>query len=157
MKVNTGINFTFPFTPTLSNVLHKFCAAQGHPMSKCTEFPLYKTRIDRCKQLNSYIVYCSIEHKIENCPGLQDKLPFSCKECSLRVHRMLLCDIHSKGVSLFVHVYTNIEEENNLTLPTVAVTWCNGYRRWKWTRQHKFKSWTRLIAFHIALIPLGKV
>ena len=36
-------------------------------------------------------------------------------------------------------------------------TWCNGYRRWKWTRQHEFKSWTRLIAFHIALIPLGKV
>ena len=32
--------------------------------------------------------------------------------------------------------------------------WCNGYRRRKWTRQHKFKSWTRLIAF---LIPLGKV
>ena len=27
----------------------------------------------------------------------------------------------------------------------------------KWTRQHEFKSWTRLIAFHIALIPLGKV
>ena len=22
---------------------------------------------------------------------------------------------------------------------------------------HEFKSWTRLIAFHIALIPLGKV
>ena len=27
----------------------------------------------------------------------------------------------------------------------------------KWTQQHEFKSWTRLIAFHIALIPLGKV
>ena len=26
-----------------------------------------------------------------------------------------------------------------------------------WTRRHEFKSWTRLIAFHIALIPLGKV
>ena len=24
-----------------------------------------------------------------------------------------------------------------------------------WTRRHEFKSWTRLIAFHIALIPLG--
>ena len=36
-------------------------------------------------------------------------------------------------------------------------TWCNGYRRRKWTRRHKFKSWTRLIAFHIALIPLRKV
>ena len=35
--------------------------------------------------------------------------------------------------------------------------WCNVYRRRKWTRRHEFKSWTRLIAFHIALIPLGKV
>ena len=31
------------------------------------------------------------------------------------------------------------------------------YRHRKWTRWHEFKSWTRLIAFHIALIPLGKV
>ena len=35
--------------------------------------------------------------------------------------------------------------------------WCNGYRRRKWTRRHEFKSWTRLIALHIALMPLGKV
>ena len=27
----------------------------------------------------------------------------------------------------------------------------------EWTRRHEFKSWIRLIAFHIALIPLGKV
>ena len=32
-------------------------------------------------------------------------------------------------------------------------TWFNGYRRRKWTRWHEFKSWMRLIAFHIALIP----
>ena len=32
-----------------------------------------------------------------------------------------------------------------------------GYRRRKWRRWHEFKSWTRQIAFHIALIPLGKV
>ena len=30
--------------------------------------------------------------------------------------------------------------------------WCTGYRRRKWTRRHEFKSWTRLIAFHIALM-----
>ena len=30
-------------------------------------------------------------------------------------------------------------------------------RRRKWTRQHEFKSWMRLISFYIALIPLGKV
>ena len=34
---------------------------------------------------------------------------------------------------------------------------CNVYRRRKWTRNHEVKSWTRLIAFHKALIPLGKV
>ena len=35
--------------------------------------------------------------------------------------------------------------------------WCNVYRRRKWTQQHEFNSWTSLIAFHIALILLGKV
>ena len=35
--------------------------------------------------------------------------------------------------------------------------WCNGYHRRKWTRRHEFKSWMRLTAFHIALIPLGRV
>ena len=36
-------------------------------------------------------------------------------------------------------------------------SWCNGYRRRKWTRRHGFKSWKTLFAFHIALILLGKV
>ena len=34
-------------------------------------------------------------------------------------------------------------------------TWCNGYRRRKWTRRHEFKSWTRLIVFHISTNTLG--
>ena len=34
---------------------------------------------------------------------------------------------------------------------------CNGYRHRKWTWRHVFKSCTRLIAFNIALVPLGKV
>ena len=42
-------------------------------------------------------------------------------------------------------------------LSSAAYPRCNGYRRRKWTRRHEFKSWTRLIAFHIALMPLGKV
>ena len=41
----------------------------------------------------------------------------------------------------------------NISL-TGRCPWCKGYRRRKWTR---FKSWARMIAFHIALIPLGKV
>ena len=35
--------------------------------------------------------------------------------------------------------------------------WCNSYRPRIWTRRYEFNSWTRLIAFHIALISLGKV
>ena len=31
------------------------------------------------------------------------------------------------------------------------------YRHRKWTWATEFKSWTRMIAFHIVLIPLGKV
>ena len=41
--------------------------------------------------------------------------------------------------------------------PEWRCPWCNCYRRRKWTRRHEFKSWTKLFAFHIALIPLGKV
>ena len=36
-------------------------------------------------------------------------------------------------------------------------SWCNGYRHRIWTRRYEFNSWTRLIALHIALIPLGNV
>ena len=35
--------------------------------------------------------------------------------------------------------------------------WFNGYCRKKWTKPPGFKSWTKLIAFHITLIPLEKV
>ena len=49
-----------------------------------------------------------------------------------------------RGHSLLVH-------------QSMSVSWCNCYRRRNWTRRLEFKSWTRLIAFHIALIPLGKV
>ena len=35
--------------------------------------------------------------------------------------------------------------------------YCNRYHRRKWTRRHEFQSKTRLVAFHIPLIPLGKV
>ena len=56
----------------------------------------------------------------------------------------------------------NLEHEGNGDTNCNMCTWrmcpwCNGYRRRKWTRRREFKSWTRLIAFHMALILLGKV
>ena len=52
----------------------------------------------------------------------------------------------------FICTQLNVKCTKNWRCP-----WCNGYRRRKWTRRHEFKSWTTLMAFHIALIPLGKV
>ena len=39
---------------------------------------------------------------------------------------------------------------------TCKHSWCNGYRRRKWTWQPKFKSGTRLSAFYIIQTPLKK-
>ena len=56
------------------------------------------------------------------------------------------------------HIYIYIYITNSSTWAEYGIrSWCNGCRRRKWTRRHEFKSWTRLIAFRIPLIPLGKV
>ena len=34
-------------------------------------------------------------------------------------------------------------------------SWYSGYRQRKWARRTDFKSWTKPVAFHIALMPLG--
>ena len=55
------------------------------------------------------------------------------------------------------HIWSSILLQEVWRLFPWRCPWCNGYRHRKWTRRPEFKSWTRLIAFHIALIPLGKV
>ena len=74
-------------------------------------------------------------------------------------------DPHFKSISLFLSLSLFLPSFSSIYLPIYLllkrIEWrcpsCNGYRRRKWTRRHEFKSWTRLIAFHIALIPLWKV
>ena len=53
----------------------------------------------------------------------------------------------------FTDTICNLESLACHTTHSWRCPWCNGYRCRKWTRRHEFKSWTRLIAFHIALIP----
>ena len=77
---------------------------------------------------------------------------FFIKKCVRSFVRSLKSSVYLAMVPLifiFVYVY--------LCGYTTWCPWCNGYRHRKWTRWPEFKSWTRLIAFHIALIPLGKV
>ena len=52
-----------------------------------------------------------------------------------------------------VNIPLNKKNKSNLH----RIRWYDVYHCRKWTWQHEFKSWMRLIAFHIALIPLGKV
>ena len=55
--------------------------------------------------------------------------------------------VYSNAIYIYIYIY----------IYSFICPWCNDYGRRKWTRQHEFKTWTWLIAFHIALIPLGKV
>ena len=74
-------------------------------------------------------------------------------------------DTFPKGICPKVNVIAQLEYElayydfavHLFNHYTRRCPWCNCYRRRKWTRRLEFKSWTRLIAFHIALIPLGNV
>ena len=79
----------------------------------------------------------------------------------IKLHESSACCYNSiPGISLKIrimdtlslllkfHVFHNIQ---------IVVCVCILSLTRKWTQWDKFKSWTRLIAFHIALIPLGKV
>ena len=70
------------------------------------------------------------------------------------VHTHLLKKIQTQT---YICRYMHQSIKTFISTSTWRCPWCNGYCRRKWTRRHEFKSWTRLITFHIALIPLGKV
>ena len=75
---------------------------------------------------------------------------------SIAVHAFLMWALTSLSVNeILLPRYVNWF--TNFNFIWWRCPWRNSYRRRKWTRRHEFKSWTWLIAFHIALIPLGKV
>ena len=65
------------------------------------------------------------------------------------------------GIGLYINAhkteYMYFNQTDDISTQEGRCPWCNCYRRRKRTRRHEFKSWTKLIAFHIALIPMGKV
>ena len=68
--------------------------------------------------------------------------------------------IHSQYLHTHTHTHTHWHTHTHTHTHIYIYRrcpWCNGYRRRNWTRQYEFKSRTRLIAFHIALIPFEKV
>ena len=79
---------------------------------------------------------------------------------SIGEHRLWVRPYFSSSAQHFIILFgwfVRLEVSGHIAAVLWRYPWCNGYCRRKWTRQHEFKSWTRLIAFHIAQIPLGKV
>ena len=77
-------------------------------------------------------------------------------------HRPVILPNLESLIYHFIYIYIYILHQHlhfglQYTHTYDKYVWCTGYRRRIWTRRHEFKSWTWLIAFHIALIPLGKV
>ena len=70
--------------------------------------------------------------------------------------RVILITV-SNGIQLFEKRAVYERSTKRFMLILRRCLWYNGYSRRKWTRRHEFKSWTRLTAFHIVLILLGKV
>ena len=93
----------------------------------------------------------------------QLKKPFNNSFRYIGLLRIIKHQLHNRQPRWRLHVEYGLCTTNyyrnrrSLEIKHHTNRWCNCYRRRKWTRRHKFKSWTKLIAFHIALISLGKV
>ena len=91
--------------------------------------------------------------------GLQQNKKTGFHSTEMESCRLFIVPPCTFGLFLFFSFWSWGETDWNIKVNSSLwmCPWCNGYRRRKWTRRNDFKSWTRFIAFHIALIPLGKV
>ena len=84
-------------------------------------------------------------------------LQWNCKGIRANEELLLLLDKYNLKVACLQETFLKDKNQLNINFPSYnhLYPWCNCYRRRKWTRRHEFKSSTRLIAFHLALISLG--
>ena len=124
---------------------------------------------------HNFIIYCS--SKVSSHPDCIFEIHQLWQSCFSRVYSNCCCScsfepeiikigqsshkMYSNNILNFQESTTilnaNTKKSGNLSYAPHRCPWCNGYCHMKWTQRHEFKSWMRLIAFHIALIPLGKV
>ena len=96
-----------------------------------SEFPVSLIPLDNCMSLSAVKEHCDFE-----------------KSFLLIFNQSIYLSIYlSIYPILFIFIYLSIRRR----------WWCNIYCHWTWIRQIQFKSWKPLVAFHVALIPLGKV
>ena len=69
----------------------KFCSGTGHSMLGCTKYETVKDRQKRCTTLGLCSSCTSSKHKIDQCPGKDNKLTFPCNKCKRHEHIAALC------------------------------------------------------------------
>ena len=120
-----------------------------------------KTIIKAADKGNSVVILDKTYYKTKTKEILKDETNY--KLINTNINNIIsktakFCKIHNKSLTKKRNRLLNkLYPQNYLSTHKLRCPWCNCHRRRKWTRRHEFKSWTRLIVFHIALIPLGKV
>ena len=99
----------------------KFCASQEHVMRDCNMYENYESRVRRSKEINLCYRCSSSKHGADQCPGLDDRLSFSCQTCSQNTHITALCK-HRKGHTLANVCLSYNQCTNNLyLLPSITI------------------------------------
>ena len=111
----------------------KLCKKKGHPMSHCSTYASAQTRQARCRELNICTLCTSSRHKMKNCLGKRNRLPFKCLLCNLRNHVTPLCDTaeKKKNSALSINVCNSSRTLNQpFILPMVSLSVSKGQQKY---------------------------
>ena len=101
----------------------------------------YNTELSKAASSTNFWVFGIIR------PGIE---PWSPRPLlNTRLFRLMAWFLHTHThTHTYIYIYIYIYTRHS---------WCIVYCCRKWTQQSKFNPWMKLFAFHIGLIPLGKV
>jgi len=115
----TGSGDASGFNLKNSSKMCKFCSSQGHVMTNCNVYEDYTSRVRRCNEIKLCSRCSSSKHSADQCPGLKDKLSFSCQVCNGKNHITALCDRQPQ--SLENHMCLSQGINKLYLLPTITL------------------------------------
>src|ERR1700755_1102854 len=97
----------------------KFCSSHGHVMTNCNVYENYDSRVKRCNEIKLCSRCSSSKHSADQCPGLNNKLSFSCQVCNGKNHITALCNRQPQ--SLENHMCLSQGINKLYLLPTITL------------------------------------
>ena len=110
----------------------KLCKKEGHPISRCLTYASAQTRQAWCRELNICTLCTSTRHKMKDCLGKRNRLPFKCLLCNSRNHVTPLCDKaeEKKNSALSINVRNSSHTLNQpFILPMVSLSVSKGRQK----------------------------